>query len=49
MTDRQNIFDEAVKNDLMIYHNIQMLQQVKEMIEKLFVYWIISISKKIVR
>ena len=38
MTDGQNIFDEAVKNDLMIYHNIQMLQQVKEMIEKLFVY-----------
>ena len=38
MTDRQNIFDEAVKNDLMIYRNIQMLQQVKEMIEKLFVY-----------
>ena len=38
MTDRQNIFEEEKKNDLMIYHNIQMLQQVKEMIEKLFVY-----------
>ena len=37
MTDGQNIFDEVVKNDLMIYHNIQALQQVKEMIEKLFV------------
>ena len=39
----KNFFHQPVKSDMKTYDNIQKVQQVKEMITQLFVYFIIPI------
>ena len=49
MINRQNFFDQPVRNNLIAHNSIQKLQQVKEMITQLVVCWTIIISKTIRR
>ena len=49
MTYEQKYFDEAIRNNLITFDNIQKLQQAKEMITHLVVCWTIIISKAIKR
>ena len=49
MINRQNFFDQPVRNNLIAHNRIQKLQQVKEMITQLVVCWTTIISKTIRR
>ena len=45
----KNFFDQPITNDIKTYENIKKLLLVKEMIMQLVVYYIIPISKRIIR
>ena len=49
MIDGQNIFDQAVRNNLITHDSIKKLQQIKEMITQQVICWTIIISKIIIR
>ena len=45
---KKTFFDQPVKSSMKTYDNIRNLQQVKDMIVQLVVYWAIIISKTII-
>ena len=47
MIDRQNVFDQPIRNNLIIYDNIQNVSVGQEIIIQLLVCWTIIISKNI--
>ena len=49
MIDGKNFLDQPVRNDKVTYGNIRKLPQVREINIQLVVYWIIPISKNIIK
>ena len=49
MIDGRNLCDQPTKNSLIAYDNKRKIETAKEMITQLIFYWVIPISKIIIR